>query len=600
MLALDLCFEDGRIESNEVPLPCEVGRGADCGLRLLGWRVARRHMGFELRESGVFIEDYGSLTGTLLNGKRVFRHGPLRIGDEVTVGHCTLRVTRLRCVQAERAEAPGPAAGDAQPYRDTGELEDGNATVLVDGTCRQAKPQVVASGLHETGAIQLLEAPQRDAARNFAGHNTRLHSALLHALDLRRHDIAEMGDTDLRLEATRLLQDLMAVDRQLPEPIDRQALCQHIVDEAVGLGPLESLLADPDISEIMVNRHDEIYIESKGRLYRHASAFSSEAAVRGVIDRIVAPIGRRVDESSPMVDARLRDGSRINAVIPPVALRGASLTIRKFFTRRMSMPDLVSLGTLDEVMSRFLLGCVRMRKNILVSGGTGSGKTTLLNVLSDGIPEGERIVTIEDAAELKLGHAHLVSLEARPSNLEGRGQISIRDLVRNALRMRPDRIVVGECRGPEAFDMLAAMNTGHEGSLTTLHANTPRDALSRLETMILMAGMDLPLTAVREHIASSIDIIVQQARMPDGSRRLRSISEVTGMESGRIQLQELFRLEVQPLAGFKGCGVVPDWITDGCRETDGLDGWSFSGFTPLISEAASPLHYKEQATCSSL
>jgi pilus assembly protein CpaF len=263
-----------------------------------------------------------------------------------------------------------------------------------------------------------------------------------------------------------------------------------------------------------------------------------------------------------MVDARLRDGSRVNAVIPPVALRGASLTIRKFPRYRPTMDDLMRVGALDAAMRDFLSACVIQRKNVIVAGGTGSGKTTLLNVLSNCIPDGERIVTIEDAAELRLNHQHLVALESRPANLEGRGKIDIRDLVRNALRMRPDRIVIGECRGGEAFDMLAAMNTGHEGSLTTLHANSPREALARLETMILMAGMDLPLSAVREHIAASIDVIVQQARLSDGRRLVTSIVEITGMESGRIQSQALFRYVRLPMPAFAGCGVMPECFMD--------------------------------------
>lgn len=389
-------------------------------------------------------------------------------------------------------------------------------------------------------------------------HGRRLHTALLEALDLRRRDIAGLTDEALRIEAQEILGGIIAVDTQIPDGMDRDELLRHVVDEAVGLGPLESLLANAEVTEIMVNRHDEIYVETQGRLRRHEGCFSSEQAVLGVIERIVSPLGRRIDESSPMVDARLHDGSRVNAIIPPVALRGASITIRKFPARRLDMDDLLRVGALDTSMARFLAACVAQRKNVVVSGGTGSGKTTLLNILSNCIPAGERVITIEDAAELQLAHAHLVTLEARPANAEGRGAVSIRDLVRNALRMRPDRIVVGECRGAEAFDMLAAMNTGHEGSLTTLHANSPRDALSRLETMILMAGMDLPLAAVREHVASSIDIVVQQARMPDGRRLLTSITQITGQESGRIQMQELFRFRAGPTPVFEGCGLFPE------------------------------------------
>ena len=284
----------------------------------------------------------------------------------------------------------------------------------------------------------------------------------------------------------------------------------------------------------------------------------------GVIERIVTPIGRRIDESSPMVDARLKDGSRVNAVIPPLAIKGAALSIRKFGRKVLTDADLIAFGAMSPQMAAFMRICVEQRKNILISGGTGSGKTTLLNVLSNFIPDGERIITIEDAAELRLAHSHLINLEARPANAEGRGQIAIRDLVRNALRMRPDRIVVGECRGGEALDMLQAMNTGHDGSLTTLHANSARDALARLETLVLMAGMDLPLTAIREQIASAIDLVIQQARLPDGRRVITAIVEVAGTESGRIQMQELFRHEQRGRdaeghvrSRFSACNAIP-------------------------------------------
>ena len=407
----------------------------------------------------------------------------------------------------------------------------------------------------------------------------RLHAALLDALDLRRRDVAGMSDETLRAEAERLLIQIVASDFDLPNEVDRQALCAEVLDEAVGLGPLEPLLAAPDITEIMVNRYDEIFVERAGRLWRHPAAFTSEQSVRWVIERIVIPLGRRIDESSPMVDARLPDGSRVHAIIPPVAMKGASLTIRKFPQRRPHMADLIAAASLSHSMAQFLALCVRMRKNLVVSGGTGSGKTTLLNILSNEIPEGERVVTIEDAAELRLNHDHLVALEARPANQEGRGQIAIRELVRNALRMRPDRIVVGECRGAEAFDMLTAMNTGHEGSLTTLHANSPRDALARLESMILMAGLDLPLSAVREQIAASVDVVVQQARLADGRRVVTSIVEVAGMESGRIQLQPLFRFDRS--VGFSGCGALPGFLQDWVDEGVSLDAAWFSETMPI-------------------
>ncbi|HWL27734.1 MAG TPA: CpaF family protein, partial [Burkholderiaceae bacterium] len=414
----------------------------------------------------------------------------------------------------------------------------------------------------------------------------RLHGVLLEALDLRRRDISGISDEALRKEAHTVLAQIIQDDDALPASTDRAQLLLDVVNEAVGLGPLEPLLADDAVSEIMVNRHDEIFVESRGRLYQHPGCFSSEQAVLGGIERIVSPLGRRVDESSPMVDARLRDGSRVNAVIPPIALRGASLTIRKFPRYRPDMDDLVRVGAFDAAMRDFLAACVMQRKNVVVAGGTGSGKTTLLNVLSNCIPDGERIVTIEDAAELRLNHRHLVALESRPANLEGRGKVDIRDLVRNALRMRPDRIVIGECRGGEAFDMLAAMNTGHEGSLTTLHANSPREALARLETMILMAGMDLPLSAVREHIAASIDVIVQQARLSDGRRLVTSIVEITGMESGRIQSQSLFRYVRTPMPAFVGCGVAPECFMDE-EGASTLPASLFDQNTPMPGDEAS-------------
>jgi pilus assembly protein CpaF len=417
----------------------------------------------------------------------------------------------------------------------------------------------------------------------------RFHALLIAALDLRRHDIAQMDDQALRAEATRVLTGLIQTDTDVPKGLDKSLLVQQVVDEAVGLGPLEPLLQDPAVTEIMVNRHDEIFIETHGRLELTELGFSSEQAVLGVIERIVAPLGRRIDESSPMVDARLPDGSRVNAVIAPIALKGASLTIRKFPGRRPDSTTLRENGAFDLCMQQFLALCVATRKNVLVSGGTGSGKTTLLNVLSACIPAYERVVTIEDAAELKLNHCNLVSLEARPANLEGKGRIEIRDLVRNALRMRPDRIVVGECRGAEALDMLAAMNTGHEGSLTTLHANSPRDALARLETMILMAGMDLPLQAIREQIASSVHFIVQQTRLSDGHRLVSAVVEVTGIESGRIQTQTIFQFDPRNGGSFVGCGNVPECFatTEFANRPDCPAHW-FDQVTPVIRRTSVP------------
>ncbi|CAN5377812.1 N/A [soil metagenome] len=421
---------------------------------------------------------------------------------------------------------------------------------------------------HDTVTIQ---SRQRDIAESQARFTwrKRVHERLLETIDLRRRDLGRMSDDELRSETEGLIREIIEREADLPAAIDRVLLGREVLDEAVGLGPLEALLADDSVSEIMVNQFDEIFVERSGRLQRHPLAFTSDRAVLGVIERIVAPLGRRIDESSPMVDARLKDGSRVNAIIAPLALKGPTLTIRKFMKKRLGIDELIGFGSISAPMAAFLRVCVAQRKNLLVSGGTGTGKTSFLNVLSNFIPDGERIVTIEDAAELKLDHSHLVSLESRPANVEGRGHVAIRDLVKNSLRMRPDRVVVGECRGGEALDMLQAMNTGHDGSLTTLHANSPRDALARLETLVLMAGMDLPLSAIREQIAAAVDIVVQQTRYACGARKVSSITEITGIETGKIQMQELFRFEQRgrdadgrTLGAFVGCDAVPSFYDE--------------------------------------
>ena len=345
---------------------------------------------------------------------------------------------------------------------------------------------------------------------------------------------------------TLVLSELNAIVEESKVPLsapERKRLIREVQDDVLGFGPLEPLLADPAITEIMVNGPDKVYIEQAGQLAHTMIRFDDEDHLRRVIDRIVTRVGRRIDESSPLVDARLADGSRVNAIIPPLAFSGSTLTIRKFSTEALSVPDLINLGTLSPEMAELLRACVNARLNILISGGTGTGKTTLLNVLSSFIPDAERIITIEDAVELKLQQEHLVRLEARPANVEGKGEVTIRDLVRNALRMRPDRIVVGEVRGAEALDMLQAMNTGHDGSLSTVHANSPRDALSRLETLVLMAGMDLPLRAIREQIASAIDVVVHLARLRDGTRRVIGLTEVHGMEGQTITMQDIFAFD---------------------------------------------------------
>ena len=384
-----------------------------------------------------------------------------------------------------------------------------------------------------------------------------IHRRVLDYLDLRkRADLREMSDQCLREEAQRAVEAVMRQHfADLPTHVDRTALIDEVVAEAVGFGAIEPWLADPAVSEIMVNGPQQIFVEQNGCLREVHGSFTNARSLLGVIERIVAPIGRRIDESSPMVDARLPDGSRVNAIIPPIALDGPILTIRKFSSRKITMTDWINWNSVSPAMADFLKICVTLRKNIIISGGTGSGKTTLLNALSDVISPAERIVTIEDAAELKLAQTHVVRLEARPANMEGKGTVPIRDLVKNALRMRPDRIVVGECRGGEALDMLQAMNTGHDGSMTTGHANSPRDFLARLEVMVMMSGVELPSRAIREQIASAVDIIIQVNRFADGSRRVTQVVEVNGMEGDTLLLQPVFEFRRQGVTSEgKVCG----------------------------------------------
>ncbi|MDN4610764.1 CpaF family protein [Arthrobacter burdickii] len=379
-------------------------------------------------------------------------------------------------------------------------------------------------------------APVVDA---LGGLKQRAAAALFDRMGSRFSD-ASVSEEELRKTAKEELSAVIDEEQVPLSPEERRRLIREIADEVMGYGPLQRLLEDPSITEIMVNSSEQIYVERKGRLTLTDLHFTSDDHLRQVIERIVSKVGRRIDESSPLVDARLEDGSRVNAIIPPLAVNGPSLTIRKFAQVPITVNDLLGWGSLTPEMAELLDACVKARLNIIVSGGTGTGKTTMLNVVSGFIPEDDRIVTIEDAVELQLQQAHVVRLESRPANIEGKGAIGIRELLKNSLRMRPDRIIVGECRGGEALDMLQAMNTGHDGSLSTVHANSPRDAIARLETLVLMAGMDLPLRAIREQIASAVDLIIQLTRMRDGSRRVTHVTEVQGMEGEIITLQDAF------------------------------------------------------------
>ena len=562
MILFETRNASGQLEEYTVSEPTVLGNAGPVPLPPnAGKRVLE--VAFD-KDENVHVTDLGCASGVFVNGERIVRYGPLRADDIITIAGQPLRVKAVGIQRpAEPLKPTMHASVSPAP-------QQGGAAVVQMPVRTAAIPQPAPQAA-VPAAVQ--GVPQRsDAARAhqmaLTTNAVLLHNELIQTLDLRRQDVTRMADDELRTVASKLIGELIQ-KMTLPAQTDPDELAKFVLDEAVGLGVLESMLADPSVTEIMVNGVEDIFIERGGQTVRSNIAFSSEKALMGVIERIVAPIGRRVDESSPLCDARLKDGSRVNIVIHPIALKGPSISIRKFAQRRLQVEDLVQFDSVDKQMVDFLRICVEQKKNIVISGGTGSGKTTLLNIISNLIPPLERIVTIEDAAELKLYHDNLVTLEARPANVEGRGQVSIRELVKNSLRMRPDRIVVGECRGGEALDMLQAMNTGHDGSLTTAHANSPRDMLSRLETMVLMAGMDLPVAAIREQIASAVQIIVQQTRFACGTRKVTSITEITGMERGVIQMQEIFKYQRQgfydngKIRGFfTPCGAVPSFYEE--------------------------------------
>jgi pilus assembly protein CpaF len=521
----------GRVRTQRVPSihPISIGRDPQSTVCLDSQVVSRHHVRVAPKLESMLVEDVstnGTRAGdTILRGETAdFPYGtPIQVGD--------FRVQ----IWPETDEAAPPVA----------------PTIPVAITPPHG--QFVAS----SGASAELRR--------------EIHRLLLEYLDLAKIDPRKVDDPSLRPRVVVALRKLFAsLEARLPAGTNEDALIGEMADEALGLGPLERLMADPTVTEIMVVDAETIYVERAGRVERATARFTDDERVRAVIERIVTPLGRRIDESSPLVDARLRDGSRVNAIIRPLAIKGSCITIRKFARTPIVLEDLFRFQTLTPAMGRFLTRSVEVRKNIIISGGTGSGKTTLLNVLSGAIPENERIITIEDAAELQLHQPHVVSLETKPKNLEGKGEYTIRDLVKNALRMRPDRIIVGECRGGEALDMLQAMNTGHDGSLTTTHANSPTEAARRLETLVMMSGVELPTRAIREQIASSLDLIVQQSRLSDGTRKITAISEVVGLsDEGEVEIRPIFEFvrsgtgaNGAVLGKFRSSGYIPTFVND--------------------------------------
>jgi len=570
-----------------------AGREGGNELVLPYMEVSRYHAEFSVHGQSVTLTDR-STNGTFVNGERVFGKQILNVGDRVGIGNVVLTVYTEEQLQAawdeyNRAQAAAGQPGYPAEYYEqaavaqaSGEVGHGQATHQqpVHDAAAYAQQQAAA----QNGALVLQSAhpPASHGGPEIAVHwlgaksapvdlKRRVHRRLLQYMDLKTLDMDKVAEGELHERAKNLLFDIIAeLENDIEPDLDRDLLIKEVLNEALGLGPLEDFLDDDAITEIMVVNKDQIYVERAGRIEFTGKTFTSHAAVLAVIERIITPLGRRIDESSPLVDARLKDGSRVNAIIPPLAIKGPCITIRKFGKKSLTMQDLVRFGSVTPQIASFLEKCVLGHKNIIISGGTGSGKTTLLNCMSSFIPNKERIITIEDAAELRLPQDHVVSLETRPANLEGKGAYEIRDLVKNSLRMRPDRIVVGECRGGEALDMLQAMNTGHDGSLTTGHANTPMDMMSRLETMVLMAGMDLPVKAIREQIAGAIHVIVQQSRFSDGSRRITHVTECIGIDDdGRLHLEDIFKFhqrgtddEGKIIGEMVLTGYIPSFVPD--------------------------------------
>ena len=550
-----------------VPGIYRVGSSPASHIQIERESVSAKHAQFIVSEQSIKVSDMDSSNGTTIDGVAVGAE-PVEasIGSIVKIGDVIIELKGPDIPQAPLS-TPKTLSSPERQKELTSKLKKVVDDVKIDNSNNSKMPILKISGISEEARPLIQEIKKR------------AHIELITRLNLKRMALSGISEDDLAEKARTTIHTILSeLSIPLPPGVNVDTLERELVHEAIGLGPLEDLIHMDDISEIMVNGPNNVYVEKEGVLLRTDTAFADDNQVTAAIERIVSPLGRRIDESSPMVDARLPDGSRVNAIIPPLSLVGPSITIRKFSKTPFEAKDLVSFGSITDNMVKFLDVCVKIRKNIIISGGTGSGKTTLLNVVSSFIPQTERILTIEDAAELQLKQQHIVRLEARPPNIEGKGEVSIRDLVRNSLRMRPDRIVVGECRSGEALDMLQAMNTGHDGSLTTIHSNSPRDALSRLETLVMMAGFDLPLRAIREQIASAVSIIVQIDRHKDGTRKISNISEITKMEGEIITMQDIFIYNHEgwtPDGKIKGrhtaCGNIPTFMEEITRSKLDLD-----------------------------
>jgi len=562
-----------------------IGSDEDCHIQLNHTEVEGRHAIMTIRENGQWIEDLCSDSGTIVDNIKVNGRTRLLPNQEIKINHFTLIIhddNQIPEIGDQRSEA-----GDqkSESHR-TSNIEHPTSNIEYGTTNQKSttpntehkhpaypvhpcetSPEQKPDLRHLTSDIRPPVSPDSDQKRSI---KKQVHKELIERLDIKRLSASRIQRDELCKKAQATLEKIVNdVKDKLPPGISPETIIKEVYAESLRLGPLEDLLADDSITEIMVNGPNQVYAEKNGKLVLTDMTFMDESSVLAIIERIVSPIGRRIDESQPYVDARLQDGSRVNAIIHPLSLTGPCLTIRKFSRDPFTIQDMIQFGTISQGAAEFLDICVRLRKNIVVSGGTGSGKTSFLNVLSSYLPETDRIVTIEDAAELRLTQNHVIRLEARPPNIEGRGAITIRDLVRNSLRMRPDRVVIGECRGGEALDMLQAMNTGHDGSLTTVHANAPRDVVSRLETMVLMSGMELPVRAIREQIASAVDMIVHESRLSDGTRKITKITEVLGLEGDKVVMQDIFEFKQTGLDAdgkvegiFSATGSVPTFLED--------------------------------------